>query len=294
MKKDAVIVIAVPHKSQADPIESVLTGQGFRILYASSRQTATESLETSPVIAVFCAYTFEQDADGLEVLSFVRRQNPGIAVIILADKPDLTACKRALKLGAYDFLVQPPTADELMRLAQELRPTVTTKGFEDFTFPGIYSRSPAMQGIYRILRRVAPTDLTVLIEGESGTGKELTARALHDNSKRHSKAFYPLNCAGLTETLLESELFGHVKGAFTGATVDRKGLFQMADRGTLFLDEIGDMPLLMQAKLLRVLEDGLVLPVGGNTPIRVDVRVISATNHDLAKLVEEKKFRQDR
>ena len=293
MKKDAVIVIAVPHKSQADPIESVLTGQGFRILYASSRQTATESLETSPVIAVFCAYTFEQDADGLEVLSFVRRQNPGIAVIILADKPDLTACKRALKLGAYDFLVQPPTADELMRLAQELRPTVTTKGFEDFTFPGIYSRSPAMQGIYRILRRVAPTDLTVLIEGESGTGKELTARALHDNSKRHSKAFYPLNCAGLTETLLESELFGHVKGAFTGATVDRKGLFQMADRGTLFLDEIGDMPLLMQAKLLRVLEDGLVLPVGGNTPIRVDVRVISATNHDLAKLVEEKKFRQD-
>lgn len=293
MKKDAVIVIAVPQKSQAERIESVFAAQGFKTLVASHRDAAMEHLETSPVSVVFCAYTFEHIGDGLDVLTLVRRQNPGIAVVILADEPDLTACKRSLKLGAFDFLVQPPAKEDLIRLAQELRPTGTTKGVEDFTFPGIYSRSPAMQGIYRILRRVAPTDLTVLIEGESGTGKELTARALHANSKRHNKPFYPLNCAGLTETLLESELFGHVKGAFTGATADRKGLFQMADRGTLFLDEIGDMPLIMQAKLLRVLEDGLVLPVGGNTPVKVDVRVISATNHDLAKLVEDKKFRQD-
>ena len=144
-----------------------------------------------------------------------------------------------------------------------------------------------------MLRRVAPTTLSVLIEGESGTGKELTARAIHDNSPRHDKPFRPLNCAGLTESLLESELFGHVKGAFTGAATDRKGLFEVADKGTLFLDEIGDMPLSMQAKLLRVLEDGLVFPVGSTKPIVVDVRVISATNHDLTKLVEEKKFRQD-
>jgi len=293
MKKDAVIVAAVPHRTQAELIESVFSGQGFKVHYAGHREGVIECLQMAPVVGVFCAYTFEQDGDGLDILTLVRRENPGIAVVMLADVPDLTACKRSLKLGAYDFLVQPASREELLRLAQELRPTSTTKGVEDFTFPGIFSRSPAMQGIYRILRRIAPTDLTVLIEGESGTGKELTARALHANSKRHHKSFYPINCAGLAETLLESELFGHVKGAFTGAMVERKGLFQMADKGTLFLDEIGDMPLMMQAKLLRVLEDGLVLPVGGSAPIKVDVRVISATNHDLARLVEEKKFRQD-
>jgi two-component system response regulator HydG len=293
MKKDAVIVVALARQEQAEPIRKVFSGQGFKVHYAPDREQVLEYLENEPVGGMFCAYTFERDGDGLDVLAMVRRHNPGIAVVMLADAPDLTACKRSLKCGAYDFLVQPLQPDELAKLSYELRPTGVTKDIEDFTFPGVNSRSPAMQGVYRILRRVAPTDLTVLIEGESGTGKELTARALHANSKRSAKPFYPLNCAGLTESLLESELFGHVKGAFTGATVDRKGLFQMADHGTLFLDEIGDMPLLMQAKLLRVLEDGLVLPVGGSTPIKVDVRVISATNHDLAKLVEEKKFRQD-
>jgi len=292
-KKEKTIVIAVPRTHQTEPIASVFDELGFKTLHTEHGHGVLECLENAPIGVIFCAYTFENEADGLEVLIRARRQNPGIAVIMLAEKPDLTACKRSLKLGAYDFLVLPPEREELLRLAGELRPTGAAMGIKDFQFSGIVSRSPAMQGIYHILRRVARTDLTVLIEGESGTGKELTARALHANSKRQNKPFYPLNCAGLTETLLESELFGHVKGAFTGATADRKGLFQMADRGTLFLDEIGDMPLLMQAKLLRVLEDGLVLPVGGGVPIKVDVRVISATNHDLAQLVEEKKFRQD-
>ena len=150
-----------------------------------------------------------------------------------------------------------------------------------------------MQRIFEVLRRVAPANISVLIEGPSGTGKELLARAIHYNSPRHDKPFRPLNCAGLSETLLESELFGHVKGAFTGAATDRKGLFEIADKGTLFLDEIGDMPLTMQAKLLRVIEDGIVMPVGSHKPIVVDVRLISATNHDLTRLIEEKKFRQD-
>jgi two-component system response regulator HydG len=150
-----------------------------------------------------------------------------------------------------------------------------------------------MQSVYNVIRRVSPTDISILIEGESGTGKELLARSVHLNSPRKDYAFRPINCAGLTETLLESELFGHAKGAFTGATTDHKGLFEMADKGTLFLDEIGDMPKNMQAKLLRVLEDGIVVPVGSSRSIRVDVRIVSATNHDLAKLVEEKKFRQD-
>ncbi len=164
---------------------------------------------------------------------------------------------------------------------------------EEFEFDGVRGTSPAMKGIFEVLKRVAPTNISVLIEGQSGTGKELLARAIHNNSPRRDKPFRPINCAGLSETLLESELFGHVKGAFTGAGSDRKGLFEMADKGTLFLDEIGDMPLNMQAKLLRVIEDGVVIPVGSNKPTVVDVRIISATNHDLTKLIEEKKFRQD-
>ena len=150
-----------------------------------------------------------------------------------------------------------------------------------------------MQGIFEVVRRVAPTNISVLIEGPSGTGKELLARAIHQNSLRRDKPFKPVNCAGLTETLLESELFGHVKGAFTGANTDRKGLFEIADKGTLFLDEIGDMPLTMQAKLLRVIEDGVVTPVGSNKATVVDVRIISATNHNLTKLIERNTFRQD-
>jgi len=138
-----------------------------------------------------------------------------------------------------------------------------------------------------------PTNISVLIEGHSGTGKELLAKAIHSNSRRWDKPFRPVNCAGLTETLLESELFGHVKGAFTGAADDRKGLFEIADKGTLFLDEIGDMSMNSQAKLLRVIEDGIVIPVGSNKSTVVDVRVISATNQNLPNLIEEKKFRQD-
>ena len=164
---------------------------------------------------------------------------------------------------------------------------------DEFEFEGVRGKNPTMEGIFEVLRRVAPTNISVLIEGRSGTGKELLARAIHNNSPRRDKPFKPINCAGLTETLLESELFGHVKGAFTGAGSDRKGLLETVDKGTLLLDEIGDMPLIMQAKLLRFLEDGIVIPVGSNKPIVVDVRVISATNQDLPKLIEEKKFRQD-
>ena len=160
-------------------------------------------------------------------------------------------------------------------------------------FDGVRGTGPAIDRVFDVLRRVAPTNLYVLIEGESGTGKELLARAIHDNSNRSDKPFKPINCAGLTETLLESELFGHVKGAFTGAAADRKGLFEIADKGTLFLDEIGDMPLNMQAKLLRVLEDGVISPVGSHKQIVVDVRIISATNHDIGKLMDQNRFRRD-
>jgi transcriptional regulator with PAS, ATPase and Fis domain len=174
------------------------------------------------------------------------------------------------------------------------RGTKSGKADKDkFKFEGVRGENSTIEGIFEVLRRVAPTNISVLIEGQSGTGKELLARAIHNNSRRRDKPFKPVNCAGFSVTLLESELFGHVKGAFTGAASDRKGLFEIADKGTLFLDEIGDMPLAMQAKLLRFLEDGIIIPVGSNKQIVVDVRVISATNHDLTQLIEKRKFRQD-
>ncbi len=160
-------------------------------------------------------------------------------------------------------------------------------------FEGIIAASQSMQSVVRMARQVAQSDIPVLIMGESGTGKELVARAIHNNSRRRKQRLVALNCAGLSESILEDELFGHVKGAFTGAQTEREGRFEHADGGTLFMDEIGDMPQAMQAKLLRVLENGEVVRLGSNEPIRVDVRLISATNRDLDEMVAEKKFRED-
>jgi two-component system response regulator HydG len=293
MRKDAAILIVEPDKSLAARLAAAFESRGGRVRVAHTFQQARDSITQEAPDIVLCATHLEKGTDGIAVLGQAQRQSPTIPVILISSTADINACKEAIKRGAYDYLVKPLDLDELVRMVGRAIPPETIQEREDFCFSGVLSRSPAMQAVYRVLRRVAPTNMPVLIEGESGTGKELTAKAIHSSSGRKEKAFYPINCAGLAETLLESELFGHVKGAFTGATADRKGMFQLADKGTLFLDEIGDMPLAMQAKLLRVLEDGLVMPVGGTSPVKVDVRFISATNHDLAKLVEEKKFRQD-
>ncbi len=293
MEKKPVILVADEEKQHADLLEE-LFGDTIRIVWASSAGQAAACLRKEPVSLVFCDLNLADGADGFSLLETVKSRRSGIPVIITTVSSSIDACKQAMRRGAWDFLVKPVPAEQLGRLVRQVLPeTVSAKVHEDFTYHGVRSRSPVMQSVFRILRRVSPTDLSILIEGESGTGKELTARAIHENSQRKGQPFYPLNCAGLAETLLESELFGHVKGAFTGALADRGGLFQLADGGTLFLDEIGDMPLPMQAKLLRVLEDGVVRPVGGSHSVVVDVRIISATNHDLAGLVEAKKFRQD-
>ena len=294
MRKDAVILVVDSDESFIKKLAAAFQSSALEVLTASSFQQALKSIEAKTVDLVVCSTHLEKGNDGIAVLTAVRERSPSAAVILTSATADIEACKEAIKLGAYDYLVKPLEIDEIVRIAQRAIPSVgAIKASDDFVFPAVISRSPVMQTMYRKLRRVSPTDLAVLIEGESGTGKELTAKAIHANSKRADKPFFPLNCAGLTESLLESELFGHVKGAFTGAMTDRKGLFQLADKGTLFLDEIGDMPLSMQAKLLRVLEDGLVLPVGGSSAVKVDVRIISATNHDLAKKVEDNEFRQD-
>lgn len=294
MRKEAVILVVDSDESLVRTLAAAFQKGGATVVTARTFRDAQKQIDTHSFDMVICSTHLDRDDDGIAILTAVREKSPSVPVILTSTTADINACKEAIKLGAFDYLVKPLDMDEFLRVVHQAMPNVpVVRENEDFTFSGVISRSPVMQTTYRKLRRIAPTDLAVLIEGESGTGKELTAKAIHQNSKRADKPFYPLNCAGLTESLLESELFGHVKGSFTGATADRKGLFQMADKGTLFLDEIGDMPLNMQAKLLRVLEDGLVLPVGGSTPVRVDVRVISATNHDLANLVEEKKFRQD-
>jgi len=295
MRKDAVVLIVEDDSHHSEAMAEALGKAGVKVIRSDAVSHALELISQKRVDLIISDLFAGRNPDGIELLDTVRRDFTSIPVILTADSPDLEACKDAIRRGAWDFLVKPVEAKRILALAERAIPSVVVpKGASlDYVFPGVISRSPVMQSVFRVLRRVSKTDLSILIEGESGTGKELTARAIHENSHRADKQFLPINCAGLSESLLESELFGHVKGAFTGALSDRKGLFQLADKGTLFLDEIGDMPLPMQAKLLRVLEDGLILPVGGTSAVKVDVRIISATNQDLAKMVEEKKFRQD-
>ena len=288
-------------RDHADGIVEALGRLPVKALAVYTGQDAIELLRSQRVDVVVTDLKLEGQVDGLDVLRQARQNNNSTEVILITAYATIDNCKEAIRQGAYDYLVKPLDIDQLRTLVEQVarkaavhaRQTASQEERDIFIFEGIKGASAAMQGIFEIVRRVAPTNISVLIEGPSGTGKELLARAIHNNSLRRHKPFKPVNCAGLTETLLESELFGHVKGAFTGANADRKGLFEIADEGTLFLDEIGDMPLTMQAKLLRVIEDGVVIPVGSNKPTVVDVRIISATNQNLRKLIEQNKFRED-
>ncbi|MBL7106551.1 MAG: sigma-54-dependent Fis family transcriptional regulator [Phycisphaerae bacterium] len=301
MPNDAVILIVDDEKKHADGIAESLEKLCKKAMAVYSGPDALELIAEQDFDIIITGLRLG-DTDGMQIMQAAKNKNPDVNVILMTAYASIENCKEALRGGAYDYLVKPIDIDQLRKIIQQLttqkqksdKPAkiVPRKG-QEFAFDGVKGNSSAMKGILEVLRRVAATDISVLIEGQSGTGKELLAKAVHDNSLRKDKPFKPINCAGLAETLLESELFGHVKGAFSGAVSDRKGLFEIADKGTLFLDEIGDMPLNMQAKLLRVLEDGIVVPVGSNKSRVVDVRIISATNHDLISLIEKKKFRQD-
>lgn len=301
MIKDAVVLVVDDERDHADGMAEALQKCCAKAIPVYTGRDALEIIRAQDIDVVVTDLKLGGDIDGLEILQEAKKLGQ-TEVILITAYATIDTCKDAIRHGAYDYLVKPINIDQLRSLVEQAaRQVVRLKrtnaqgraANEDFRFDGVRGNSPETTGIFEVLRRVAPTNIAVLIQGESGTGKELLARAIHDNSNRWNKRFVPINCAGFTETLLESELFGHVKGSFTGAAGDRKGLFEIADKGTLFLDEIGDMPLNMQAKLLRVIEDGVVIPVGGNKPVVVDVRIISATNHDLTNLVEEKKFRQD-
>jgi len=302
-QKEGIILIVDDERDHADGIAESLEKVSARTIAVYSGKDALEIIRNQQVDVIVTDLKLGGDIDGLTILEEAKNSGDCAEVILITAYATIETCKEAIKRGAYDYLVKPIDIGQLRTLVTRAIQKVTDSRQrraqkpkirkEDFVFDGVRGGSPATEGIFEVLRRVAPTNISVLIEGESGTGKELLARAIHDNSLRWNKPFRPVNCAGLTETLLESELFGHVKGAFTGAAADRKGLFEVADKGTLFLDEIGDMSSTSQAKLLRVIEDGVIIPVGSNKPIVVDVRVISATNQNLPELIEEKKFRQD-
>ena len=303
MGRDIIILVVDDERDHADGIAESLQKYCAKAIAVYSGKDALEILRSETVNVVVTDLKLGGDIDGLGILEEAKKYNADTEVILITAYATIETCKEAIRRGAYDYLVKPIDIGQLRTLvaqagkkisvATRRRTDVAAAGAGDFEFEGVRGENAAMEGIFEVLRRIAPTDIFVLIEGRSGTGKELLARAVHYNSKRADRPFRPVNCAGLTETLLESELFGHVKGAFTGAATDRKGLFEIADKGTLFLDEIGDMAPSCQAKLLRVIEDGVVFPVGSHKQIVVDVRIISATNQDLTALIEQKKFRQD-
>ncbi|MGB8227467.1 MAG: sigma-54 dependent transcriptional regulator, partial [Sedimentisphaerales bacterium] len=299
MIEKPVILVVDDETGHADVVAEALRQTGADTLAVYNAKNALELIESRFFDVVVTDLNLNDDKiNGIDILKAAKEHNSSSQVILITAYATIDTCKEAIREGAFDYLVKPIDIDHLRAMTERAlkkSPAVRAAAQDKngFKFEGVTGKNIAMQSVFATLGRVAPTNITVLIEGESGTGKELLAQAIHNNSPRRNNAFKPLNCAGLTESLLESELFGHAKGAFTGATEARKGLFEVADKGTLFLDEIGDMPLTMQAKLLRVLEDGIVIPVGSNKSTVADVRVISATNHDLTKLVEENKFRQD-
>ncbi len=240
--------------------------------------------------------------DGLDLLQQVSERHPEIPVIIMTAHSDLDSALSAYQGGAYEYLPKPFDVDEAVAVVkraityadeQRAEKSADTRALTDGQVQDIIGKAPAMQEVFRAIGRLSRSNITVLINGESGTGKELVAHALHKHSPRADKPFIALNMAAIPRDLLESELFGHEKGAFTGAQAQRKGRFEQADGGTLFLDEIGDMPAELQTRLLRVLSDGEFYRVGGHTPIKVDVRIIAATHQDLERLVQRGDFRED-
>lgn len=283
----------------------VLEQADYEVVEADDRPCATAVFAERAFPVVILDLMLPPDGTveaGLTQLSEMISSRPGTKVVVVSGAGDVAHMRDAVRRGAYDFLTKPVDPDVLLIVVNravarysleqqvaDLQESLDAEAPEG----GMLGHSPAFVAAMRMAERVAPTDLPVLITGENGTGKELMARAVHEQSRRGAKPWLAVNCGALAESLLESTLFGHRKGAFTGAIKDRKGLFVEADGGTLFLDEIGDMPASLQVKLLRVLDQGEVLPLGVDRPIHVDVRIVSATNRNLQELLEKGAFRED-
>lgn len=281
----------------------LLRAEGHEVYSCSNLEGALGLLEThKPELVITDLYLEKGRPAGLTLLARAKALNPPPVVIVITGFATIETAVDAMRKGAFEYLQKPFKLDEFkltIGRALSYNEAVSENVYlrkqlkHQYQFDQIVGLSPKMQEVFKMVARVADTDSTILILGESGTGKELVARALHFNSRRQFAPFIPINCASLPENLLESELFGHCRGAFTGALNDKKGLFEEADGGTLFLDEIGSMPPLLQSRLLRVLQDREVRRVGENTPIHVNVRVLAATNEPLEKKIKEGTFRED-
>jgi two-component system response regulator PilR (NtrC family) len=269
----------------------VLEGEGYEVCEATTYREAAQALASEDFELVICDIKLP-DGNGLDLLRAHHERNPDTRFTVITAHSTPANLLASLRGGAVEYLSKPFDVEELrMVVAKQLQQDAEVG--EDMAHHGFVGRSRAIRPVVERLPQVARSEATVLITGESGTGKELLARAIHAASPRSAQAFVPINCGALPEGLLESELFGHVRGAFTGAVSDKRGLFDEANRGTLFLDEIGELTLALQVKLLRALQDKKVRPVGGNREAAVDVRVIAATNSDLRRLIEEGRFRED-
>ncbi|MBU1182068.1 MAG: sigma-54 dependent transcriptional regulator [Proteobacteria bacterium] len=299
-KKNSILVID-DELSMRELLDVMLSKEGYEVTCAENGRKAISLLEKKDFDLLLCDIKLG-DITGIDVLRASKTKNHNTVVIMISAYASTETAIEAMNSGAYDYVPKPFDNNELKETianALELKTIEQEKKILDdelkkqLHFGKIIGNSPAMLHVYNLIRQVAKTKTSILITGESGTGKELIARAIHDESDRYDKPFVVINCGGIPETLMESELFGHKKGAFTGATQDKKGLFEIADEGTIFLDEIGDLSIHLQVKLLRVVQERVFKPVGGNEDISVDIRIISATNKDLEKEVIEGRFRED-
>ena len=295
------ILIVDDQRNMRTTLAMMLRGASYEVDEAADGELGSERGATEAFDVVLTDLRMGTK-DGIDVLRSIKEAQPLTEVIVMTAYGTIESAVEAMRLGAFDYIQKPFTEQELLvkvqkavenrRLAGEVA-FLASEFKERYKFENIIGRSQSVREVLGRIVRIAPTDATVLITGESGTGKELVAKAIHANSKRSERMYVPVNCAAITETLLESELFGHARGSFTGAVNARKGLFEEADGGTFFFDEIADTPMSFQAKLLRAIQEKEIRRVGENKPIPVDVRIIAATNQDLMKAVAEKRFRQD-
>ena len=300
MSKAGRILVVEDSETERRAITQILKSEGFNVFSAEDADRALSYVEEGVDLVISDVRL--GDVSGMDLLTHWKKRQPDTQIILLTGYSSVNAAVEAMKAGAYDYLTKPINPDELLLIVRraiesqrkeqevdDLRRRLDQK----FGLERIIGHSRAMKDVFARIQRAAPVDSTVLILGENGTGKELVAQALHHNSNRKKGPFVAVNIAAVPSTLVESELFGHVRGAFTGATDRRVGRFEQADGGTLFIDEVGDFELSLQAKLLRVLETFTVTPVGGHEDIKVDVRVVAATSRDLQKMVNEGTFRVD-
>ncbi|HLA85812.1 MAG TPA: sigma-54 dependent transcriptional regulator [Thermoguttaceae bacterium] len=295
------VLIVDNEKSHAEVVAEGLERVGFHCQVATSGTQGTRMIESGDY-DIIVTDLMMNDIDGLGILDRAKESLPECEVILMTGHGTIPSAVEAIRRGAFNYLLKPLKIDQLRAVVQKAAESgalrrdnleLKRRLDEKYGFEGVVGASRQMRDVIERLKRIAPTDATVLIQGETGTGKELVAQSIHQNSPRKNKPFVALNCAALSENILESELFGHIKGAFTDASADRVGKFEYAHGGTMFLDEVGDMPMPTQIKLLRVLENGEITRVGSNTPIRVNVRVLSATNQSLEDAIRDGAFRSD-